>query len=75
MKLFEALKGTGTGELLAEYLVELQNKFCDARNFKEGENVESVKRLAALIQTELIDKIKNQTVKKDLQPLDINEYD
>lgn len=70
--IFEQLHNTKLGESLVDYVSELQDQICDSRNWGEHDTAQGSKRLAKLLQTEIIDKInRNPNPKKSIDP---NEF-
>lgn len=66
--IFKRLHGTELGNKLIEYLEEVNREVCDARTWNSGETKEYALMAARLIEERIINKIKNRTERKDLNP-------
>lgn len=55
--MFETLSKSELGNQLVSYLLRLSNSVCDVRTMDEGDTPETMKRVAMVIEKDLIQRI------------------
>jgi hypothetical protein len=56
-QMFETLSKSELGNQLVSYLLRLSNSVCDVRTMDEGDTPETMKRVAMVIEKDLIQRI------------------
>ncbi len=72
LSMFESLQGTSLGSALTDYLLRLQAYVCDSRTWAENEDKTHANKVAAIIQGELVNRMKVRDNNKEKPPYPFN---